>query len=71
MTEALLARMAAPLGAAVLIAVVLLLLRRGPAIGRLLGPLVTLAAVGNLLLVAGPALFGPYFHYFTWEVPRR
>jgi hypothetical protein len=22
-------------------------------------------------LLAGPALFGPRFHYFTWEVPRR
>ena len=52
MTEALLARMSAPLGAAVLIAVVLFLLRRRPAIKRLLGPPVTLAAVGNLLLVA-------------------
>ena len=52
MTEALLAHMSAPLGAAVLIAVVLFLLRRRPAIERLLGPLVTVAAVGNLLLVA-------------------
>jgi len=24
-----------------------------------------------LYLVAGPRLFGPFFHYFTWDVPRR
>ncbi len=28
--------------------------------------------LGPLLYVcAGPWLFGPYFHYFTWEVPRH
>jgi hypothetical protein len=24
-----------------------------------------------LYVFAGPRLFGPFFHYFTWEVPRR
>ena len=24
-----------------------------------------------LYLLAGPRLFGPFFHYFTWEVPRQ
>jgi len=22
-------------------------------------------------IFAGPAVFGPFYHYFTWEVPRR
>src|SRR5262249_43259392 len=48
---------------------VYLLLRDGvrswPAwvVGALLGP--------GLYAFGGPALFGPYFHYFTWEVPRQ
>jgi len=32
----------------------------------------TAVAAGPLLyLFGGPTLFGPYLHYFTWEVPRR
>lgn len=32
----------------------------------------TAAALGPILyLFAGPWLFGPQFHYFTWEVPRQ
>jgi len=27
--------------------------------------------VPGMYILAGPALFGPYFHYFTWEVPRQ
>jgi hypothetical protein len=25
----------------------------------------------GIYLLVGPSLFGPYFHYFTWEVPRQ
>jgi hypothetical protein len=32
-------------------------------LAALLGPV--------LYVLAGPRLFGPFFHYFTWEVPRR
>lgn len=32
------------------------------ALAALLGP--------ALYVFAGPALFGPFFHYFTWDVPR-
>jgi hypothetical protein len=40
-------------------------LRSWPAwvVAALLGP--------GIYLLAGPSLFGPYFHYFTWEVPRQ
>ncbi len=33
---------------------------------------VTAVILGPLAYIfAGPRLFGPYFHYFTWEVPRN
>jgi len=32
-------------------------------VALLLGPV--------LYIFAGPLMFGPYFHYFTWEIPRK
>jgi hypothetical protein len=32
-------------------------------LGAILGP--------GAYLLAGPTLFGPFFHYFTWQVPRN
>jgi hypothetical protein len=33
--------------------------------------IVAAVLVPGLYVFAGPAMFGPYFHYFTWEVPRQ
>ena len=40
-------------------------LRSWPAwvVAAVLGP--------GIYVLAGPSLFGPYFHYFTWQVPRQ
>src|SRR5262245_54878268 len=58
-------RMVTPLAVALVVAPLLLVLRSWPLwlLAVLLGPV--------LYLVAGPRLFGPFLHYFTWDVPRQ
>lgn len=49
---------------------VYLLMRDG---ARRASPSVLVAALlgPGLYVFAGPALFGPFFHYFTWDAPRQ
>jgi hypothetical protein len=58
-------------GALFAIGGLLYLTRRDGIKGSLVYWLTAIVTGPILYIFAGPTLFGPYFHYFTWEVPRR